>query len=94
MGMPQRLRCHHADGIIRFLHLAADFQKFRTDGFQMLGDNVLYGHVTLRYCSRKHKRSGFYLVGDNRIFASMELRHALDTDDIRTGAFNVRTHTV
>ena len=94
MGMSQRLSRHHPDGIIGFLHLTPDFKQFGTDGLQMLGNDIFYRHITLRHCCRKHKGSCLNLIGNDAVLRTMQFMHAPDSDHIRTGTFDICTHTV
>ena len=94
MGMGQGSGSHNPHRVIRFLHITADLHQLRADGFQMLGNHIFHRHIPSGSRGGKHKGTGLDLVGDDGIFCSVELLHAADPDHIRSGSFDVRSHTV
>ena len=60
----------------------------------MLGNYVFHHNVSHSCSGSAHKCSCLNLVRNNRIACTMKLFHSTDTDNIRTCAFNISTHTV
>ena len=60
----------------------------------MLRNDIPDRYITAGTCRGKHISSCLNLVRNDRILCGMQLLNTHDTDHIRTGAFDVRSHTV
>ena len=92
--MLQRLGCHHADTVIRFLYFTADLQQLRRNRLQMLGDHIFHRYIALGHRCREHKCARLDLVGDHGILSTMQMGYTLDTDNISSRTLDVGSHTV
>ena len=60
----------------------------------MLADGVLNIDVAFGHRRRHHIGTRLDAIGNHGIRRPFELRHALDLDDIRAGAANLRAHHI
>jgi len=81
----------HAHGIVELLHLNASAAQLGSDGFQMLGGDVLHQNVAAGGRSGHHVAAGLDLIRDDAVGAAVHLFHAAHLDDIGACAADIRT---
>ena len=72
----------------------AHLAQLRADALEMARNHVRQAHFTAGGGAGRHIRARLDLVGDDAVRATVQTLDTLDTDRIRTGAANVRTHGV
>ena len=72
----------------------AHLAQLGADALQMARDHIRQAHFPAGRGAGRHIRARLDLVGDDAVRAAVQALDALDTDRIRTGAANVRTHGV
>ena len=60
----------------------------------MLRNDIPDRHIPVRTGCRKHVGARLDLIRNDRILGTVKLRYSDNTNDIRPGTFDIRTHTV
>ena len=94
MSTMKFMRRTNTNRIIKLLNLTADLLKLGSRSLQMLRNNITDRNITTRSSCRKHKRTSLDLIRNDRILRTMKLLNTTDTDHIRTGTLDIRTHAV
>ena len=84
----------HTHTVIVLFHFRTNFNKFRCDSFQMLGNDIADINISACRCCRDHIRSGFDLIRNDRIFTSMQTFYPANTNRVSTGTFDIGSHAV